>query len=241
MDVSSSLNSLKYLLKGLEDVFFLTSFFFCQVVHFLFVLVFIFHLDDLLWLEALTRHVRLVDFELHYHVMWVCHLSENHDVSHCRSFRLLTLPTGQSFCVLFEWGNPGGASKPSASKMHEFTWACCLRDGQRILHLETSGLNSHCCPLLGLPVLLWNPFELCCLKVLTVRNIFLSPWPHPVIDSFTIQVGQSTWNDFYIWIGKLCLSDGTGSSIQETSLFTWKPWQSSYFSKFQVAVPANWN
>lgn len=59
------------------------------------------------------------------------------------------------------------------------------------------------CPFFDLPVLLWNPFELCCLKVLTVRNILLFRWPHVVIDSFTIQVGQNTWNDFYIQMGKL--------------------------------------
>ena len=39
--------------------------------------------------------VRLVDFELHYHVIWVGHLSKNYDVSDFRSPSLFRLPKGE--------------------------------------------------------------------------------------------------------------------------------------------------
>ena len=43
-------------------------------------------------MEALNMCVRLVDFELHYHVIWVGYLSKNYDVSDFRSSSLFRLP-----------------------------------------------------------------------------------------------------------------------------------------------------
>lgn len=51
--------------------------------------------------------VRLVDFELHYRVIWVGHLSNSYDVSDFRSFRLFRLAKGELPGSYLSDGSPG--------------------------------------------------------------------------------------------------------------------------------------
>ena len=58
-------------------------------------------------MKALNMCVRLVDFELHYHVIWVGHLSNSYEVSDFRSFRLSRLPKGELRGSYLSDGSPG--------------------------------------------------------------------------------------------------------------------------------------